>query len=214
MSNVENPKQRETVQSVLEKIQDKVTSRLRNVLLLEGNERVFPSELILVALKEERLLQVYGKGRDGIKFIKEYPFTAYSGLLGPKLKEGDKQIPEGIYGVEYLNPNSAFYLSIKLTYPNTFDKSKTKCSDFKKMGGDIFIHGKSSTIGCIPIGDIAIEDIFVLVSKASLDKIKIIVTPRDFRTHSTYPQISFIDWEEELYDIIKNELDVLPNKYQ
>jgi len=56
--------------------------------------------------------------------IKSYPFTGFSGGLGPKLREGDGQIPEGVYAIEYLNPNSQFHLSVKLDYPNVFDKAK------------------------------------------------------------------------------------------
>jgi len=103
----------------------------------------FPNEIILVALKEEKLLQVYGKHDAGKKLIKEYPFTAYSGALGPKLKEGDRQIPEGIYKVAYLNPNSSYHLSIKVNYPNQFDQSKSEFQKIEAMGGDIFIHGKA-----------------------------------------------------------------------
>ena len=117
----------------------------------------------------------------------------------------------GIYEVEYLNPNSSFYLSIKVNYPNEFDKSKTKLSNISDMGGDIFIQGKSVTIGCIPIGDDAIEEVFLLTHKAINNGVKVIISPRDFRVNPEYPKIASIDWENELYDKIKNEIRVLPN---
>lgn len=201
----------ETVESRISAIQGDVWNRLENNLNLAGYKMNYPKEIILAAFKEERVLQVYSKDYNGIKLIKEYPFTAFSGELGPKLKEGDKQIPEGIYEVEYLNPNSSFYLSIKVSYPNEFDKSKTELSDIADMGGDIFIHGKSATIGCIPLGDVAIEEVFVLTQKAINNGVKVIISPRDFRTKSEYPEIDAIDWENELYDIIKNEIKTLPN---
>jgi len=134
--------------------------------------------------------------------IKEYPFTAISGVLGPKLKEGDKQIPEGIYGVEYLNPNSAYHLSIKVNYPNEFDKSKTKFDEVNEMGGDIFIHGKAASIGCIAIGDRGIEEVFLLVSKADLSKVTVVISPRDFRINHSYPVIRQVEWAQELYDLL------------
>lgn len=204
-------KGKETVESRINNIEENVWNRLEKNLNLAGYKMDYPSEIILVAFKEEKILEVYSKDYNGIKKIKEYPFTAFSGKLGPKLQEGDKQIPEGIYKVEYLNPNSSYYLSIKVNYPNAFDKSKTKFTDFSKMGGDIFIHGKSATIGCIPIGDEAIEEVFLLSKKAMNNKIKVIISPRDFRKNPTYPKIEEINWEKELYEIINNELKTLPN---
>ena len=202
---------KETVESRIENIQENVWNRLENDLGIAGYKMDYPKEIILAAFKEERKLQVYAKDYSGIKLIKEYPFTAFSGQLGPKLREGDKQIPEGIYKVEYLNPNSSYYLSIKVSYPNEFDKSKTKFANISEMGGDIFIHGKSATIGCIPIGDEAIEEVFLLTHKARNNNIKVIISPRDFRVNSDFPEIEKIDWENELYEIINNELKTLPN---
>ncbi|MBK8110788.1 MAG: L,D-transpeptidase family protein [Saprospiraceae bacterium] len=172
-------KGKETIETLLPKIQNKVWDRLEMSLGIAGFKMDFPKEIILVAFKEERVLEVYTKDYTGIKLLKEYPFTAYSGKLGPKLKDGDRQIPEGIYKVDYLNPNSSYYLSIKLNYPNEFDKSKTKFSSIDEMGKDIFIHGKAATIGCIPIGDEAIEEVFVLTQKAINNEVKVIISPRE-----------------------------------
>lgn len=210
MPVVNKVKGTETVESRIEQINENVWNRLENNLNLAGYKMDYPKEIILAAFKEEMILQVYAKDYTGIKLIKEYPFTASSGILGPKLKEGDKQIPEGIYHVEYLNPNSSFYLSIKVSYPNEFDKSKTKFASISEMGGDIFIHGKSVTIGCIPIGDEAIEEVFLLTKEAINNEVKIIISPRDFRTNSLYPEIDEIEWENELYKMIERELKTLP----
>ncbi|WP_299899787.1 L,D-transpeptidase family protein [uncultured Aquimarina sp.] len=204
-------KGKETVKSRIESIEKDAWNRLEKNLEIAGYKMDYPEEIILVAFKEERILQVYSKDYSGIKLIKEYPFTAFSGQLGPKLEEGDKQIPEGIYKVEYLNPNSSYYLSVKVSYPNEFDKSKTEFTNISEMGGDIFIHGKSATIGCIPIGDQAIEEVFLLTQKAINNDIKVIISPRDFRINSEYPKIEKINWENELYEMIHNELKTLPN---
>lgn len=203
-------KVKETVDTVLSKIENKVWDRLETRLGIVGYKMDFPKEIILAAFKEEKILQVYTKDYTGIKLLKEYPFTAYSGTLGPKLKDGDGQIPEGIYKVEYLNPNSSYYLSMKINYPNEFDKSKTKFSHIEDMGKDIFIHGKASTIGCIPIGDESMEEVFVLTYKAIKNEIKVIISPRDFRKNGSFPEIETIDWENELYTLIKEELHSLP----
>lgn len=109
-----------------------------------------------------------------------------------------------------MNPNSAFYLSIRIGYPNAFDVSKTELRDVKAMGGDIFIHGQSATIGCIPIGDKAIEEVFILCAHATKGAVKVVISPRDFRKKREYPSIEGIAWERELYDIVSRELDALP----
>lgn len=198
----------ETVASVGEKTEAAVMARLKPHLKRAGFVEL-PSELILVGLKEEQQLEVYARRDEEFIWLKSYPFTAFSGRLGPKLQEGDRQIPEGIYKIEYLNPNSAYYLSMKISYPNAFDLQKTRFTDPKELGGDIFIHGKAVTIGCIPVGDPAIEELFLLVGKAMEREVKVIISPRDFRVNPEFPEIEGIDWETELYENVKKELALL-----
>ena len=138
--------------------------------------------------------------------LKSYKFTNFSGDLGPKLKEGDKQIPEGIYQLDYLNPNSAYHLSMKVNYPNAFDQAKGKIEGRDNLGSDIFIHGKNETIGCIPIGDEAIEELFVLSKNALSHGIDVVISPRDFRTNPDEPEITSVNWSDELYQNIKLKL--------
>lgn len=210
MPLISQVKGRETVESVASQIQTEVWNRLQPNLNAAGYKQGYPHKIILVAFKEQQQLQVYANDNNEIKLIKEYPFTAYSGKLGPKLQQGDRQIPEGIYQVAYLNPNSSYHLSIKVNYPNAFDKAKTKFSNDADMGGDIFIHGKAATIGCIPIGDPAIEEVFMLTKHAFNRGVKVIISPRDFRVNPNYPEIKAIDWENELYRQISKELATLP----
>lgn len=198
----------ETVDSVLRKVQPDAMTRLKPYLERAGFSEL-PSELVLVGLKEERQLEVYARKAGNFVLLKSYPFTAFSGRLGPKLKEGDRQIPEGIYKIEYLNPNSAYYLSMKVSYPNAFDLQKSRFTDPKELGGDIFIHGKAVTIGCIPVGDPAIEELFLLVGKAMDREVKVIISPRDFRVNAEFPEIEGIDWEQELYENVRGELALL-----
>lgn len=208
LSQIIHPK--ETVQSTVEKLETNALERLSPRLQALGIPEL-PDKILLLGLKEEQLLQVYYLSEEGnYQLLKEYPFTAFSGELGPKLKEGDRQIPEGIYKIEYLNPNSSYHLSMKVSYPNEFDKEKSTLSTVSEMGGDIFIHGKAVTIGCIPIGDEAIEELFLLASHAIDNDIKVIISPRDFRVNPAEPSIEGIDWEKELYAIIKAELNQLP----
>lgn len=203
---------KETVESILARIEPKVYDRLEPNLAKLGF-RSFPKKIKLLAFKEERELEVYAHTIKGYELLKKYPFTAFSGQLGPKLKEGDRQIPEGIYKIEHLNPNSAYYLSLKVNYPNQFDKRKAKEEDRVNQGGDIFIHGKSVTIGCIPIGDEAIEEIFALAKYAFNSGIEIIISPLDFRKNKQIPSLSNIDWENELYqNIQKRTKEIFSNQ--
>ena len=202
-------KGKQTVESVLDIIETDAKARLKKNLNSAGYKKGFPKKLILLAFKEEQKLEVYSKDEKDIKLIKSYPFKGFSGKLGPKLKEGDRQIPEGIYEVAYLNPNSSYHLSIKINYPNEFDKSKTEFKNVKELGGDIFIHGKSVTIGCIPIGDLAIEEVFLLTQKTMNNRVKVIISPRDFRKNPTFPEIDSVDWEADLYNRINQALSAL-----
>lgn len=197
---------KESIQSITDKLQDKVYSKLKSDLTLIGLNS-FPENILMIAYKEQKKLEVYASVDSVWRFLKTYPFSASSGSLGPKLTEGDKQIPEGIYTIEYLNPNSIFYLSMKINYPNDFDRNKAHIEGRENLGFDIFIHGKDNTVGCIPIGDEAIEELFVLASKAMQHEMKVIISPRDFRINPEYPEIEEISWSKELYDLIKIDLE-------
>jgi murein L,D-transpeptidase YafK len=166
-----------------------------------------PNQLSIIALKEERKLELWAKNKNGIpSLIDTYEFKGFSGELGPKLKSGDKQIPEGIYKIEYLNPNSSYHLSMKITYPNFFDNKVAKQDGRTNLGGDIFIHGKSLTIGCIPIGDRNIEKLFILVYKIGKENVDVIISPYDMRIKEKNIDYRNLNWLPEKYQIIKNAL--------
>ncbi len=164
-------------------------------------------KLILLGLKEERILEVWGIQPDGtVKKIRAFPFTGFSGRPGPKLNEGDGQIPEGIYRIEYLNPNSSYHLSLKLDYPNRFDRQKAARDGRKKPGNDIFIHGRSATIGCIPIGDTGIEELFLMIAGIGKENVEVILSPYDMRIKTKAIEVEGIDWEAELHALIKDAM--------
>lgn len=124
----------------------------------------FPAKNIYLRIfKKEKQLEVWASDNLIYTLIKTYSFTAFSGKLGPKQKEGDLQIPEGFYLLEKFNPASNYYLSMKVNYPNNADKKRNK--DQPKIGGDIFIHGSNKTIGCVPIGDDNIAELYWLCAK-------------------------------------------------
>ncbi len=134
-------------------------------------------KIAILVYKKERVLELWTNDKNK-ELIKSYPMTAYSGMLGPKNQEGDFQIPEGIYKATFLHPNSQYHLSIKVGYPNKNDKKRAKKNNIKDPGGEIFIHGSNVTIGCVPIGDHNIEELFYLVAKAGLSNTKILIAPQ------------------------------------
>ncbi len=122
-------------------------------------------DILLCAFKQEKLLEVWlrNTGSQAYTLLKTYPICATSGDLGPKRREGDGQIPEGFYTIDLFNPNSDYYLSLRISYPN---RSDNILSDKKRPGGAIMIHGNCVTIGCIPITDEKIKELYVLAVEA------------------------------------------------
>jgi hypothetical protein len=171
-----------------------------------------PAGVKLAAIKAERLLEVYATDSAGSNhWIRSYPILAASGGPGPKLREGDGQVPEGIYPIESLNPNSLYHVSLRVGYPNDFDRAMAAKDGRTDLGGDIMIHGKNVSIGCLAMGDAAAEDLFVLAAETGLGNLKVIIAPVDFRAGQAVPQTAGVPgWCGELYPRIKQELAQLP----
>jgi murein L,D-transpeptidase YafK len=134
--------------------------------LLRVNELDSASLRIFIrAFKQEHELEVWATDslREGYVLLKEYHICRVSGTEGPKRRQGDKQIPEGCYQVERFNPWSNFYLSLGINYPNASDRI---LADKRHPGGQIFIHGSCVTIGCIPMTDERIKEIYILAVEA------------------------------------------------
>jgi len=171
-----------------------------------------PAEIVLVGLKDDKLLELWARNGVGERFsrIRRYPILGTSGRLGPKLREGDRQIPEGIYAVEALNPNSAFHLSLRLNYPNALDLKHAVEDGRDPPGSDIMIHGADRSIGCLAMGDPVAEELFVLAADTGLRNIKVILAPVDLRTTDA-PKLSDNQpaWIDELYATIRRELEPL-----
>ena len=121
--------------------------------------------IYLRAFKLDRELEVWVKGGKKGEYVhfKTYSFCAWSGALGPKRQQGDLQIPEGFYHIDRFNAWSNFHLSLGINYPNRSDRIKSRGKD---PGGDIFIHGNCVTIGCIPITDDKIKELYILAVEA------------------------------------------------
>lgn len=171
-----------------------------------------PSGVTLLAVKNERELQVYATDRTGSnRWVRTCSILAASGSAGPKLKEGDGQVPEGIYPIELLNPNSMFHVSLRVGYPNAFDRTQAAKEGRTDLGGDIMIHGGAVSIGCLAMGDEVAEDLFVLAADTGLTNLTLIIAPVDFRVGKTLPKTAKLpSWSETLYSEIKTRLASLP----
>lgn len=192
-----------TVSEALILYGDKARTRLNSAFSKAGVAYP-PSKVTFLALKEEKTLEVWSSNGEKWQFVKTYPILAASGKAGPKLRQGDRQVPEGLYQIEGLNPNSDYHLSIKLNYPNAFDLQQAQADGRTKLGGDIFIHGKSASVGCLAMGDEAIEDLFVLAADVGENAVSIIVSPKDPRgTPLPRALTSVPAWLPQLYDQIE-----------
>jgi hypothetical protein len=170
-----------------------------------------PKGLVLVGFKSERRLDVYATGSDGApRFIRSYRVRAASGELGPKLREGDGQVPEGLYRIEFLNPNSLFHLALRVNYPNKRDRERARTDGRTRLGGDIMIHGNAVSIGCLAMGDEAAEDLFVLAALTGIERIRVILCPADFRRAPRPATATMPPWVPALYDELAAELAKLP----
>jgi hypothetical protein len=167
-----------------------------------------PKKIILVGLKQERTLEIWvADARGGFQYLKSYAVLAASGRLGPKLAEGDRQVPEGLYQIESLNPNSLFHLALRVNYPNAFDKAKGLSDGRSALGSDIMIHGKASSVGCLALGNQAAEDLFVLVAETGIENVQVILSPVDFRIGELPPNMPKVPaWTSELYVHVRREL--------
>jgi len=188
---------------------EEVVSRLRPQLRPRLVERFKaaraaypPPQLTLIAYKQERRLEVWAPGETGWVRVLRYPILAASGERGPKLRAGDYQVPEGVYSLTGLNPSSKYHLSIRVGYPNANDlvwASRDKRSD---LGGDIYIHGKDVSRGCIAIGDERIEELFTLLAEAGVARAKLIIAPnRRLRDLPSEPT-----WVAQLYGGVRRAL--------
>ncbi|NLP03887.1 MAG: hypothetical protein GX089_15440 [Fibrobacter sp.] len=123
------------------------------------------SKIFLRAFKREAQLELWAAKRDSDDFVllKTYQICQSSGDLGPKRMQGDYQVPEGLYIIDRFNPSSSFYLSLGINYPNKSDRILGVAG---KLGGDIFIHGSCVTIGCLPIEDEYIKELYLICAYA------------------------------------------------
>ena len=132
----------------------------------EAKNLVWPAKYIYIrSFKYDSQLEVWVKNQaqEPFKLFKTYRVCALAGTLGPKRMEGDYQVPEGFYYINVFNPKSNYYLSLGLNYPNASDKI---LSDSLRPGSEIYIHGSCVTVGCIPIRDEQIDELYIIAAHA------------------------------------------------
>lgn len=184
---------RHNVQSRLDDFGTEAAGRLKLVQT--------PEKLVIIALKEEKLLEVWGiDHNEQIFAIRRYPVLAASGGPGPKLREGDRQVPEGFYEIESLHPNSHFYLALKIAYPSKEDITAAQIDgrETSTLGSAIMLHGRGGSTGCIAVDNQAIEEIFFLAASVSEKNVNLLILPFDFRKRAVPDQMK-ISWLKERY---------------
>ena len=199
---------RQTVEDVIGRLGRDARSRLRPFFERAGVAYP-PDRITLLAVKSEQELELWADAGDKAVYVRSFRVRAQSGVSGPKLREGDRQVPEGVYRIEGLNPNSSYHLSMKLDFPNEFDRRQAHKEGRQNPGSNIFIHGKAVSIGCLAMGDEAIEELFVLVHDVGKSRVKVVIAPTD-------PRLAALDagshpaWVSELYDRIEREFADYP----
>jgi murein L,D-transpeptidase YafK len=148
-------------------------------LFAQKNLAYPPQQILLRAFKREAMLEVWisSAATQNYTLLKTFRICSSSGQLGPKRRYGDSQVPEGFYEIDHFNPESAYYLSLHVSYPNASDRV---LGSHANPGGDIFVHGNCVTIGCLPITDDGIKQVYwlaVLAKQSGQSHIPIWIFP-------------------------------------
>jgi hypothetical protein len=199
-----------SIKEVVRQVGPEARPKLREQCEASGLEYP-PDRLWLIALKKEEELEVWGRDRGtSWKLVEKYPVKASSGGPGPKLRQGDRQVPEGVYSIVSLNPNSDYHLSMKLNYPNGFERRMARKAGRRKLGGNIFIHGFAVSAGCLAVGNANIEELFVLVHDADPSDTRVLIAPYDFQETSGIRVPSGTpDWTPLLYRWLWNVMKMI-----
>ncbi|HEY9759999.1 MAG TPA: hypothetical protein V6C97_32875 [Oculatellaceae cyanobacterium] len=170
-----------------------------------------PAKLVLVAIKGTKELQVYSATKASpYQYVCTYPILGASGHLGPKLREGDYQVPEGIYQLT-LEPDTPYHVALRLNYPNEIDWARARADGRSNPGSDILVHGTTGSVGCLAMGDEASEDLFVLANDTAEHPVSLIIVPVDLRSQMALPaQSEDPVWLPQLYKELTAALIPLP----
>lgn len=125
----------------------------------------YPSRVLFRVFKKERIFEVWALDArtDRYVLLRNLPVCAVSGHLGPKRQRGDYQVPEGFYSIDLFNPRSQYHLSLRVDYPNAVDRQLGRLG---RLGGDIYVHGGCATVGCVPVTDEVMDQLYWLAVEA------------------------------------------------
>jgi murein L,D-transpeptidase YafK len=201
---------RPTVKSQIEHYGEAARARLQAIFAKRG--MIYPPDKVgFIAIKDSNQFLVYAAAANSpFQYVCSYPILGASGHLGPKLRSGDRQVPEGIYQLS-LEPNTPYHLALRLNYPNEFDLMHAREDGRTNPGSDILVHGTTGSVGCIAMGDEVSEDLFVLVYDCKKQNAQLIVTPYsmdeiDVKSKNIVEPV----WVDELYAIIKKAMSNFP----
>ena len=169
--------------------------------------------IIIRSYKKESELEVWKRKADGqYALLKTYPMCRWSGQLGPKIREGDRMAPEGFYAItpQQMNPNSSYYVSFNMGYPNAYDRS------YGRTGAHLMVHGACSSAGCYSMTDDQIGEIYALVREAQnagqravqMQAYPFRMTAQNLAKHRLDPNIAF--WKNlkegsDYFEVTKDE---------
>jgi hypothetical protein len=171
-----------------------------------------PQSMTWIALKEEKQLLLFAKNKSGTyKQILSYPIIGTSGVAGPKLKEGDKQVPEGFYKIAGFRPNLVAHIGMDVNYPNDSDRRHAQAEKRHNLGCDILIHGSKWSTGCLAMGNEPIEEMFVLAHDVGAKNISLLFAPCNLL--QAKPTVDFKkqpSWLRDLYRELRREMARYP----
>jgi murein L,D-transpeptidase YafK len=169
--------------------------------------------IVIRSYKKESELEIWKKRADGkYALLKTFPMCRWSGQLGPKVREGDRMAPEGFYAITpaQMNPNSSFYVSFNMGYPNAYDRSHGR------TGAHLMVHGACSSAGCYSMTDDQIGELYALVREAhnggqravQMQAYPFRMTPENLAKHRLDPNIAF--WKNlkegsDFFEVAKDE---------
>lgn len=150
------------------------------------------SQIYIRSFKYDSQMEVWVRSSNSAQFrlFKTYRVCAMAGAIGPKRLEGDFQVPEGFYYINEFNPKSSYHLSLGINYPNASDKV---LSDSIRPGGEIYIHGNCVTVGCIPLQNDQIEELYILAAMAKSqgqDFIPVHIFPIRFNNRKSFEYLA------------------------
>ena len=143
-----------------------------------ANQKYPPDKLLLIGLKTERKILMFADNKySNFKpvLIATFPLTTFSGTLGPKLRQGDLQIPEGYYAITGLA--ASFRLALKVAYPNQFDCQMAKRENRTNLGGDILVHNGTVSTGCLVVSMPDMQEIFIATNDVGVRNVSLVIAP-------------------------------------